>query len=210
MVLIFILSLSQKKINMKKVFLFLAGAALFTACGNKTEETASEAVVANYTLDVAASSLAWTGEKTGPNAHSQSGTLSFTDGSVETTNDVITSGTFTIDMNSLKATSVEGEQAGKLEAHLKSADFFDVANNPSIKVKVGELKDGKIATTITVLGADFTQDVPVTTSVEGDVMHVHGDFKFNVDGINSPAFDPADEERVLSDLTFKLHLELKK
>ena len=51
----------MKNLNL---FLFAAGAALLTACGG-AEEAATEPVVANYTLDAAASTLEWKGYKKG-------------------------------------------------------------------------------------------------------------------------------------------------
>ena len=67
MVYCLIVYLPQLKFKIMKnlnLFLFAAGAALLTACGG-AEEAATEPVVANYTLDAAASTLEWKGYKKG-------------------------------------------------------------------------------------------------------------------------------------------------
>ncbi|GAB4496720.1 MAG: YceI family protein [Saprospiraceae bacterium] len=84
----------------------------------------------SYNVDVASSSIAWTGYKvTGKHTgyvKLKSGNLIWTDGR-------LTGGTFEIDMNSITCTDLEGEYAGKLVSHLKSDDFFGVAKYPTSK-----------------------------------------------------------------------------
>ncbi|TNE67719.1 MAG: YceI family protein [Bacteroidetes bacterium] len=84
----------------------------------------------SYNVDVTSSSVIWkgykvTGEHTGT-VKLKSGALQFTDGK-------LTGGSFVVDMNSITCTDLEGEWAGKLVGHLKSDDFFGVANYPTSK-----------------------------------------------------------------------------
>lgn len=197
----------MKNLNL---FLFAAGAAFLTACGG-SEETATEPVVANYTLDAGASTLVWTGYKKGNEEGTHSGTINFTKGSVETTDDVITSGNFTIDVNSIQTTDQLPAPLGDtLNAHLKGAYFFDAAQFPTVEVSVGELKDGKLPTTVKVTGMDFTQDVPVSAKVEGDKLIIHGEFTFDFEGIKTVGFAENGGKRIVPQIDYKLHLELKK
>lgn len=80
---------------------------------------------AAYTVDLAASSITWTGTKLG-GAHT--GNLSLSNGKIAVAEGKIVGGKFTIDMSSLTNTDLDAEQGGNLVGHLKSADFFDVAN----------------------------------------------------------------------------------
>ncbi len=197
----------MKNLNL---FLFAAGAAVLTACGGNKEEAATEPVVATYTLDASASTLSWTGYKKGAEEGKHEGTINFTKGSVETTDDVITSGSFTLDAASINATDLQGEYAGMLNGHLKNPDFFDVEQYPTIEVTVGELKDGKLPTTVKVTGVDFTQDVPVSVKTEGDKLIVHGEFTYDFEGLKSPGFVEKEGTRIIPQVDYKLHLELKK
>jgi polyisoprenoid-binding protein YceI len=64
--------------------------------------------------------------------------------------------------------------AGKIEAHLKSADFFDVATYPTSKfviTDVEESEDGKLDVTGNLTIKDVTKSItiPATISTEGGV-----------------------------------------
>ncbi len=105
---------------MKKLLFLPLLALLVMAAQNTT----------NYNVDVASSSIAWTGYKvTGKHTgyvKVKNGNLTWTDGK-------LTGGTFDIDMNSITCTDLEGEYAGKLVGHLKSDDFFGTAKYPTSK-----------------------------------------------------------------------------
>jgi polyisoprenoid-binding protein YceI len=68
------------------------------------------------------------------------GTLSISNGTLSTENGKVKAGSFTVDVNSLKVDSAAVTEAGKkatdLEAHLKTADFFDVAKYPTAKFEI--------------------------------------------------------------------------
>jgi len=80
-----------------------------------------------YKLDPKLSTIAWHAAKmTGKH----NGTISFTAGEISNAHGTI-SGSVEVDMTSIKNTDVESpEYKTKLENHLKSADFFDVAKYP--------------------------------------------------------------------------------
>lgn len=194
---------------MKNLFLFAASAAILASCGG-AEETAVEPVVEVYSLDAAASTLSWTGFKKGAEEGQHTGTINFVKGTTETTDGVLTSGAVTIDATSLTATDLQGEYQGMLNGHLKNSDFFDVEKYPTIEVTYGELKDGKIATTVKVVGAEFTQDVPVSTKVENGNLIVDGKFTFDFEGIKSVGFAAGGEVRIMPQIDYDLHLVFKK
>lgn len=89
-----------------------------------------------YTVNVDASQLKWTGYHLAK-SYEHTGLIKLKSGKISTNNGVITSGEFTIDMTTLTDTDItDGEKNGKLVGHLKSADFFDVANNPEAKLGI--------------------------------------------------------------------------
>lgn len=203
----------MKKIN----FAFAAIVGLMaTSCGTSNEEVSEEMEMitpVEYTLNSDASTLSWTGtKKIEEGAHS--GTVNITEGSAMVEGDKLTSGEFTIDMTSIKSTDEFLDEGKKeyLASHLASEDFFGAEKYPTVKVKVSEMKDGMLPTTITLQGMEFKKDVPVTTSISEDVMTIHGKFDVDFTGISSPGFqvDPESGEQILPIISYDLHLELTK
>jgi polyisoprenoid-binding protein YceI len=81
-------------------------------------------------IDKEKSQIVWRGYKVTGKHH---GTVGIESGSLNFEEGVLTGGTFEIDMASIAVKDIEGEWAGKLEGHLKSDDFFGVANYPTAK-----------------------------------------------------------------------------
>ncbi|MEM6321422.1 MAG: YceI family protein [Bacteroidota bacterium] len=95
-----------------------------------TTETAASADADLKTFNVNKGTLTWTGSKVIGNS-SHTGTINIPMGDLKAVGGEITSGQFVVDMNSINCTDLtEDDGKGKLEGHLKSADFFDVENNP--------------------------------------------------------------------------------
>ena len=91
------------------------------------------ATVNGVVIDNAASTITWKGYKV---TGSHEGTISVKDGSLEFTDGMLTGGSFSIDMPTIKATDISGGMAEKLEGHLKSADFFGVENYPTATFQI--------------------------------------------------------------------------
>jgi len=88
---------------------------------------------ASFGVSAAESMVTWVGSKpTGKH----SGTIGVSEGAVNVENGEVVGGSFTIDMNSIKNTDMEGEDATNLEGHLKAPDFFDVAAFPTSKFEI--------------------------------------------------------------------------
>jgi polyisoprenoid-binding protein YceI len=106
-----------------------AAATMFAFTGKQPHAT-------NYKLDTKASSVEWTGEKlTGKHT----GTIMLASGTLTDTHNEWT-GTFDIDMTTITDTDMEaGKGKEKLEGHLKSPDFFDVAKYPTAKFVVSSI-----------------------------------------------------------------------
>ncbi|MBT6866065.1 MAG: YceI family protein [Candidatus Marinimicrobia bacterium] len=87
-----------------------------------------------FTVDVENTSLRWEGVKV---TGSHWGYVTMQDGSVNIEGRTILSGDFTVTLNSMTEDGMgESPWKAKLLNHLKSDDFFDVANHPTAHLKL--------------------------------------------------------------------------
>lgn len=84
-----------------------------------------------------ASTVTWKAYKV---TGSHNGTVDLKSGALMFDEGKLTGGEFTVDMTSIVNNDLEGDSRGKLEGHLKSDDFFGVANHPSSKLVFTEVK----------------------------------------------------------------------
>jgi len=94
--------------------------------------------------------ITWTGTKV---IGSHTGTLDLKSGYLEMEGDNLTGGMFEVDMTSIKNTDLDAGSRQKLEGHLKSKDFFNVAEFQTATMTIkGARKNGNV---YDVMG-DFT------------------------------------------------------
>lgn len=127
----------MKKMN--PAYLFAIAFFLFTACTSapKSDEAATteakEVTTASgdaLKVDNAASKIEWVATKI---STYHTGTINIKSGELTVKDSTISGGNFVLDMNSILVSGPEGSDAKKnekLQGHLKSGDFFDVAANP--------------------------------------------------------------------------------
>ncbi|MGJ8684203.1 MAG: YceI family protein [Nonlabens sp.] len=146
-----------------------------TAAAAEAEAT-MEAVT--YKVDTAASSIAWVGSK--PTAD-HTGTLALSSGMVMVNGEALESGEFTIDMNSMEVTDLEGEKAMKLKNHLSGivegteTDFFNVNKYPTAKFVVTGLNGKMLSGNLTMKDVTKNVSFPVTVSYDGDKMMLNSE-----------------------------------
>ncbi len=114
------------------------------------------------------SKVVWKGYKV---TGSHQGTIAIKSGSLSFTNDKLVDGEFTIDMTTITNTDQTGKYKGKLEGHLKSDDFFGVADHPTASLVFNKVKaTGKnaysIAADLTIKGK--TNPVKFEISIYGN------------------------------------------
>jgi polyisoprenoid-binding protein YceI len=106
---------------------------------NQSEDLESATAIAPGTYAVAAneSSFAWAGKKPLIDGYTNSGTIDVSVGTI-VVDQQKARGTFTLDMNTLHVglTAKKPGQEGKLEEHLKSDRWFDVAAYPTAKFEI--------------------------------------------------------------------------
>lgn len=165
-------------------------------------------------VDADASQITWKGYKvTGEHA----GTIAVKEGNFTYDGDVLTGGSFVIDMTSIACTDLQGEYAGKLVGHLKSDDFFGVATYPTAKFEItkvvsrGKAGDYKITGNLTIkettkeirfnANVDQSTGVPVATA---DITIDRSDF--NVKYGSGSFFDNLGDKTIYDEFDLGLKL----
>jgi len=208
---------------MKKNLLiaFVAGSVMLASCG----ETKTEAPVvkvpetplmgeAKLTIDPAASKITWGGEMLG--LYSHEGAISLKDGSVALKDGKVVTGSFTIDMNSIKPTDAnyteeKGHTAGDLIGHLSSPDFFDVANNPTATFAITSVNGNTASGNLTVRGKTNPETVEITNiALDGENVKLSGKLKFNRQNYGVAFAMPVKDKVLGDDITINVELVGKK
>lgn len=102
--------------------------------------TASFGQTTALIVDTFDSKITWTGTKV---IGFHQGTIKILNGTVTMTNGKLSGGEFIIDMNSIACTDIPDAEPipkKKLENHLKSADFFNVAQYPKARFIIHEVR----------------------------------------------------------------------
>jgi polyisoprenoid-binding protein YceI len=206
----YIIFIFVKKKTMKKLFLaaIVASVALFSAWKTADKKEGNTA----YVLDTKASSLSWKGGKSAEYFHV--GQLSFSTGSVEMNGAQLMSGSFDIDMSTIVVTDkgLPAEKAKALAGHLTQPEFFSTALYPKVTVLVTGYNDGKLATTINLLGQTIQQKLPVTMATDSKgKMTLNGKFNMDLTALKIPGLqvDPESGQGISPVIDFDLNLVLK-
>jgi len=171
---------------MKKLLPFLpllAVMALAISCSNEKPSATSEEAVSEqptgpsgvYNLDINQSVVKWRGDMLGIKFHE--GTLNLTEGTIIVDNGRVTGGKFVADLSSMVPTDENyqpetGYSKDKLVTHLKSADFFDVANYPTAIFNVTGAYDNNTNGKMTIRGRthnEVVKDILVTDMGNGTI-----------------------------------------
>lgn len=148
------------------------------------------ATVFGQSLKVKQSEIQWKAYKAlNSNAFSHYGTVQLKAGDVTVNKSrQITGGNFIFDMKTIVADDMKGDrQKIYLENHLKSDDFFDVDNYPTVFFKIVSVKNqpGKgtnsiVTGNLTIRKTTKTISFPANITWEGNTLKfVSGDFSFN-------------------------------
>ena len=165
----------------------------------------------SYEIDKGLSTLGWKGGKNA--AYFHTGAVKFSSGTATMEHDAIVNGSFVVDMSSITVTDagLPAEKKDGLAKHLKNEDFFNIAKYSTVNVTVGAYKDGKLSTTINVLGVDVKQDIPVTitTTDKGATITGKFDVDFTAAKIPGTQAHEGDKESISPVFSFDLNLVLK-
>ena len=113
------------------------------------------------------SKVIWKGYKV---TGSHEGTIGIESGELVFEEDKLVGGNFVIDMTSIVVTDLQGDYKGKLEGHLKSDDFFGVANHPKASLVFTNVESsGKNAYSVTgdLTIKEITHPITFSMSIYG-------------------------------------------
>jgi polyisoprenoid-binding protein YceI len=134
---------------MKKIFTLLmltvlASCNLNTSQSESTNDNVQQASDASYTINPDQSIIVWTGREVTTSKHF--GNIYLASGQFEVKSGLISSGEFVVDMTTIDNQDLPEERRGRLEAHLKSDDFFSVESHPTALLSIlssESVADGK-------------------------------------------------------------------
>ena len=122
----------------------LASCNLNTSQSESSNDNVLQASDASYTINLDQSIIVWTGREVTTSKHF--GNIYFASGQFEVKSGLISSGEFVVDMTTIDNQDLPEERRGRLEAHLKSDDFFSVESHPTALLSIlssESLADGK-------------------------------------------------------------------
>lgn len=179
--------------------------------GNNTSET--------YTANIETALIEWKGFKpTG----SHNGTIALESGSFEMNDGKIVGGSFNINMTSIivKDIPADDEKNGKLLGHLKSPDFFNVAEHPKATFTITGMQviDGKNMLSGNLAIKNITNNItfPVNLSTANNVTSLTSDpfsidrSKWDVKYGSKSFFDNLGDKFINDDIELKIALTASK
>jgi len=172
-----------------------------------------------YTVVSEESRVDWTAAKPLIAGYVHHGTIAVSDGTI-TIGENTASGSFTIDMSSVKVTSLGGGKEGQesqLENHLKADDFFGVETYPTASFVITGVVPTATENEYTLTGdltlKDTTQSVSFPAHIYEKDGKVFATAEFSIDrtqwGItfgSSSVFSSLAENAIGDDVTLSLHL----
>lgn len=210
---------------MKSKMFVMALAALAlsanTAMAKKEKAATTDKAGAEiFKIDPAASTIEWKGAKATGAEHT--GNIAIQDGQIEVVNNEVKGGQFTAKMDTLTNNDLKDspDYKTKLETHLKSEDFFNVAKYPQSTFKIKSVKK-KSDTEVTVKG-DLTMigktkevEFPATVKIENGKMVGTADVKldrtkWDLKYGSGKFFKNLGDKMISDDFSLKLSLVAKK
>lgn len=180
----------------KMIFLAVSTVTIFAACTNtpkadKAEAGAKDSAVAisggvAYSID-SATTVTWTGTKP---AGQHTGTFKLKEGSLLIKDNVLVGGKFSIDMGSLTNVDLasDADNKGKLEGHLKSPDFFDVAKYPAAKFEITSVVPFKAdSTSKDIIMKDATHTIRGNLTLKDSTKSISFPAKVTIDAATAAA-----------------------
>ncbi|MFL2995672.1 MAG: YceI family protein [Cytophagales bacterium] len=124
----------MKKIFTLLMFTALASCNLNTSQSVSSNDTVRQATDATYIINPDQSIIVWTGREVTTSKHF--GNIYFASGQFEVKSGLISSGEFVVDMTTIDNQDLPEERRPRLEAHLKSDDFFSVESHPTALLSI--------------------------------------------------------------------------
>ncbi len=130
------------------------------------EEEVAVLTDGTYELVVAESAVTWEASKKLVDT-THNGTVDVSSGRVVVEGGQIVGGTLTVDMVTITDLDLEAGMKEKLEGHLKSTDFFDVATYPAATFTISSVEGSVVTGIMTIKGIDREISFEATIESEG-------------------------------------------
>ncbi|GGE94019.1 YceI family protein [Hymenobacter cavernae] len=124
-------------------------------------------VAVRYQIDSAASQLTWTGHAE-VGTWAPTGTIQLRQGTFDYDGTALRNGRFEVDMRTLAHTDA------KLQEHMRSADFFDVAQYPTATFLLKEVVQGQATGQLTIKNVTKTIRFPVALTRSANGLRLSG------------------------------------
>ena len=112
----------------------IASCNLNTSQSESSNDTVLQVSDAIYTINPDQSIIVWTGREVTTSKHF--GNIYFASGQFEVKSGLISSGEFVVDMTTIDNQDLPEDRRPRLEAHLKSDDFFSVESHPTALLSI--------------------------------------------------------------------------
>ncbi|MEN0050961.1 MAG: YceI family protein [Bacteroidota bacterium] len=134
-----------------------------------------------YSVDLEKSAVTWKGYKV---TGSHEGMIKVKSGGLEYTDDLLSGGTFEIDMTTITTTDLKGGAAKKLVGHLNSEDFFGVEKYPTAKFVITNVSPQgpgryKVSGDLTIKETTKPIKFTATTTEEGGMVTAKADIQID-------------------------------
>lgn len=197
---------------MKKTIFTLAFAAIASIAST------AQLTDGKFNIDYKASTITWHGEKAAGSGHN--GTIRVSSGQVVVEKGAITTGKVKVDMNGMTCTDeMSAEMTANLINHLKSEDFFNVANFPDANFELTSVKAAadkagnthSITGKITIKGITKEITFPAKVTANGNSLTIDGNVtidrsQFDVRYGSETFFGSLGDKAISNDISLALHL----
>ena len=160
-------------------------------------------------VDTSKSTVKWLGKKVTGEHY---GTISVKEGTLDVTGGKVTGGKVVIDMNSIVCDDLkDAEWNGKLVGHLKSDDFFAVANYPTAELVLTKVDGNNYTGNLTIKGITNPVSFTATSSKDGQSTVYKGTItidrsKYNVKYGSKSYFDNLGDKVIYDEFTLDFSL----
>ena len=189
----------------------LASCNLNTSQSESSNDIALQASDASYTINPDQSIIVWTGREVTTSKHF--GNIYFASGQFEVKSGLISSGEFVVDMTTIDNQDLPEERRGRLEAHLKSDDFFSVESHPTALLSIlssESMAEGKWTVSGELTIKTFTHPVEFEMSNSNDGWKANLVFdrsKYEVKFRSGTFFENLGDKLIYDDIELAINLK---
>ena len=189
----------------------IASCNLNTSQSVPSNDTVLQVSDAFYTINPDQSIIVWTGREVTTSKHF--GNIYFASGQFEVKSGLISSGEFVVDMTTIDNQDLPEERRPRLEAHLKSDDFFSVESHPTALLSIlssESVAEGKWLVSVELTIKTFTHPVEFEMLNSNDGLKANLVFdrsKYEVKFRSGTFFENLGDKLIYDDIELAINLK---